>query len=503
MVKAMLFNSVEFFIFFPVVTVLFFVLPYRYRWFLLLAASCYFYMQFIPIYILILFFTILVDYVTGLAIEGTSGSRRRLFFLISIVANVGVLVLFKYLNFLNGSLSALFHFAGWQYPIGPLSILLPIGLSFHTFQSLSYTIEVYRGSQKAEHHLGILALYVMFYPQLVAGPIERPQNMLHQYREEKHFDYQNVTDGLKLMAWGLFKKVVIADRMAVVVNQVYRDPASFNGLQLIIGTICFAYQIYCDFSGYSDMAIGAAQVMGYKFTDNFKQPYWSRSITEFWRRWHITLSNWLRDYIFFPLRRTLLRRDKPLPNWLNLVIPPLITMTVSGIWHGANWTFVIWGFLHGFYLIVSALTEGWRARLLAFSRLERFPRVLAVLQTISTFALVTFAWIFFRAPTLGDALYIVSHLFSGLNAVLANLGNYDFIANMFTVLGFEDKVDWMILAAAVVVLECVQFLQQRGQVRVMLSLRPAWQRWILYYSLLAAILILGMFNRSQFIYFQF
>jgi alginate O-acetyltransferase complex protein AlgI len=492
----MLFNSVEFFIFFPVVTLAFFALPHRFRWFLLLVASCYFYMRFIPVYILILFFTILVDYVAGIVIEKTTGWKRKLLLLMSILANIGVLVVFKYFNFLNTNFSTLFELLDWNYPIAPLSIILPIGLSFHTFQSISYTVEVYRRKQEAERHLGIFALYVMFYPQLVAGPIERPQNMLHQYHEERKFSYENVTNGLKLMAWGLFKKVVIADRMAVVANQVFGDPSEFNGIQLIIGTVCFAYQIYCDFSGYSDIAIGAAQVMGYKFMDNFRQPYASRSISEFWKRWHISLSTWFRDYLYIPLGGNRV----PQGRWqLNL----FITFLVSGLWHGASWTFVIWGGLHGFYLVASLWTQNIRAQFAQKFHPERFPTAIAMLQTIGTFSLVTFAWIFFRAASVQDAFYIAAHLFSGWNATFVNWNDYDFVVSTISRLGYSDKFDWIILFAAVIVLEGVQFLQRRGSVRSMISTRPAWQRWALYYAILLVTLSFGIFDRSQFIYFQF
>jgi D-alanyl-lipoteichoic acid acyltransferase DltB (MBOAT superfamily) len=257
----MLFNSFSFFVFFPLVTGLYFLLPHRQRWALLLAASCVFYMYFIPKYLLILAFTIVVDYFAGLLIENARGGRRRMCLGLSIIANVGVLALFKYFNFLNENLTALAHFLGWNYSMSTLSLVLPVGLSFHTFQAMSYTIEVYRGNQKAERHFGIYALYVMFYPQLVAGPIERPQNLLPQFRQKHNFNYERVTSGLRLMAWGLFKKTVVADRLALFVNKVYAEPGSFDGPVLVLATLFFAFQIYCDFSGYSEIAIGSARVM--------------------------------------------------------------------------------------------------------------------------------------------------------------------------------------------------------------------------------------------------
>ena len=283
----MLFNSIEFVIFFILVTSLYFILPHKYRWFLLLVASCYFYMAFVPVYILILFFTIVIDYFAGIWIEEAQGKKKKQFLVLSLVANIGVLAVFKYYNFLNDNLTFLLHGADWENPIPYLSILLPIGLSFHTFQAMSYTIEVYRGHQKAERHFGIYSLYVMFYPQLVAGPIERPQNLLFQFRTEHKFDYERVVSGLRLMLWGFFKKLVIADRLAIYVNAAYGNPDEHTGLTLAVATMFFAFQIYCDFSGYSDIAIGAARVMGYDLMKNFNRPYLSASISEFWSRWPI------------------------------------------------------------------------------------------------------------------------------------------------------------------------------------------------------------------------
>src|SRR5581483_11830895 len=297
----MLFNSAPFLIFFPLVTAVYFLLPQRYRAWWLLAASCYFYMCFKAIYIFILAFTIAVDYSAGILIENATGTRRRLYLLMSIFANAGVLAGFKYFNFLNDNFRSLSAVLGFHYPIPDLGILLPIGLSFHTFQSLSYTIEVYRGCQKAERKPHLLAVYVMFYPQLVAGPIERPQNLIHQFYEKHEFSYRNVSDGLKLMLWGMFKKVVIADRLAMLTQPVFSQPHHYHGLSFWVCMFFFLFQVYCDFSGYSDIALGAAQVMGFKLMVNFNRPFSSRSLAEFWTRWHISLSSWLRDYFYIPL----------------------------------------------------------------------------------------------------------------------------------------------------------------------------------------------------------
>src|ERR1700682_4279361 len=491
-----LFNSIQFLIFFPVVTALYFGLPQRFRWALLLLASCCFYMAFRPVYILILVFTILVDYIAGLMISSAQGSRRKLYLLVSICANVGVLAFFKYYNFLTFNFIEAGTTLGFQWPLSYVDIILPIGLSFHTFQSLSYTIEVYRGRYPVERNLGIFALYVMFYPQLVAGPIERPQNLLHQFYEYHAFDYGRVTDGLKLMTWGLFKKVVIADRLAPFVNQVYDDPLHYRGISLIVATVLFAFQIYCDFSGYSDIAIGAAQVMGFQLVRNFNKPYFSTSISEFWRCWHISLSTWFRDYMYIPLGGN---RVSTARRYVNL----MITFLVSGLWHGANWTYVIWGGLNGLYLVAEQIIETAFARYMpAFKAPPALAAPWRLLRMGITFTLVCFAWIFFRAKTTTQAFYIVSHLSDGLSTLPADLRNLAFLK--MNVLMRLDKNEYVIGIAAVGALIVIECLQHLGSIRVWLGGQPAWLRWSLYYGAASVIVFFGAFNKAQeFIYFQF
>lgn len=489
----MLFNSFHFLLFFPLVTTLYFTLPHRWRWFMLLMASCYFYMVFRPVYILILAFTILIDYYAGIWIGDAEGKRRKLYLLISIAANVGVLAFFKYYNFLNDTLTGLFGAAGTVNPIPALDILLPIGLSFHTFQSLSYTIEVYRRKQEPERHFGLFALYVMFYPQLVAGPIERPQNLLHQFREYHRFDYERLYAGLRLMCWGLFKKVVVADRLAPFVNVVYQDPTQFPGVSLLIATFFFAFQIYCDFSGYSDIAIGAAQVMGFDLMKNFRQPYFSASVGEFWRRWHISLSTWFKDYLYIPLggSRVALPRQ-----YLNL----LITFLVSGLWHGANWTYVIWGGLNGIYLVAEQIVEQRSGLLDRIPAWFRSPYRLV--RTGVTFALICVSWIFFRATHVDQAFYILRHLGDGLGDLPANLRNLSFVRN-YVLMGL-DKNEFLIGIAAIAFLLGVEYAQKNGHVGETIVRQPAVVRWAVYYAAVAAVVFLGAFNSAQeFIYFQF
>ncbi len=488
----MLFNSFEFLIFFPLVTALYYALPHRFRWALLLAASCVFYMAFIPVYILILFVTILIDYFAGMWIEDSKDPRKKKIYLgASIVATCMVLFVFKYFNFFNSNISALAGFIGWNYPVSSLGIILPIGLSFHTFQSLSYVVEVYWNRQKAERNFGIYSLYVMFYPQLVAGPIERPQNLLHQFYEKHDFDYGNFTDGLKLMVWGMFKKVVIADRLAIFVNAVYNHPQSYEGLPLLMATVFFAIQIFCDFSGYSDIAIGAAQTMGFKLMTNFNRPYYAKSIDEFWRRWHISLSTWFKDYFYIPLGGSRVSDGR----WRFNIF---MTFMVSGLWHGANWTFVIWGALHGIYIITASLTAKLRKRVLNFTGLLKYPFVIKIANIVWTFILVDFAWIFFRANSVSDAFYVIANClnFGGqlesAGAMAASLAGID-----LTPLALVS------VFISVLLMEAVHLTERSGSVRSLFNKKPVWFRWSVYYILLFWIIILGVFGQNQFIYFQF
>lgn len=492
----MLFNSFHFFIFFVIVTTAYFFIPFKYRWLLLLASSCYFYMVFVPIYILILGFTIIIDYFAGLLIERSGGRRKRAFLIASLAANIGVLAVFKYYNFLNAILTEILWGVGFQNPIPYLSILLPIGLSFHTFQAMSYTIEVYRGNQKAERHIGIYSLYVMFYPQLVAGPIERPQNLLHQFYQSHSFDYQRVTDGLKLMIWGLFKKVVIADRLAILVDNVYNNPYDHHGYSFVIATIFFSFQIFCDFSGYSDMAIGAAQVMGFKLMKNFDRPYQSKTIHEFWGRWHISLSSWFRDYLYISLGGNRVT----IPRWyLNL----FIVFIISGLWHGANWTFIIWGALHGFYLIFALVTKKMRDDIRNFLGLNNFMGLNNFLQVVITFILVTFSWIFFRAESVSVAFYIIKESCIGVFKDTCNIVNNGFHNLPLDLhLGLSNS-EILIGIGTVIIMVIVHKMQNKYAIREWIRTKPAYIRWALYYSVLLLILFLGVYNERQFIYFQF
>jgi len=453
-------------------------------------------MSFIPVYILILGFTIVIDYFAGILIESHTEKKRKYFLILSLIANIGVLAVFKYYNFLNDILTEILFGIKISNPVPFLAILLPIGLSFHTFQAMSYTIEVYRGNQKAERNFGIYALYVMFYPQLVAGPIERPQNLLHQFYEKHTFDYNRFTDGIRLMGWGLFKKVVVADRLAILVNNVYNSPHEYHGINFIIATIFFAFQIYCDFSGYSDMAIGAARIMGFNLMRNFNLPYFSKSIQEFWKRWHISLSTWFKDYLYISLGGNRVS----VPRWyLNL----FLVFLISGLWHGANWTYIIWGAIHGFYLIFAIVTEKIRNRVTHAIYLDRFHWLNNSLQVVSTFILVGIGWVYFRANSLHDANYILVNMFKGTGELLSNISNAGYLRSIFSGFGLTQR-ELIISILAMMILLLVEYLQYTGNIFERLKTKSVSVRWAAYYFVLIAILLFGSFNNSQqFIYFQF
>jgi alginate O-acetyltransferase complex protein AlgI len=477
----MLFNSFEFLLFFPIVTLIYFALPHKYRWFHLLFASCVFYSFFILEYILILFFTIIIDYFAGIWIEESKGKKRKSALIMSLVANVGVLAVFKYYNFFIDNFNTILFKINPNQLIPHWDIILPIGLSFHTFQAMSYTIEVYRGNQKAERHFGIYALYVMFYPQLVAGPIERPQNVIHQFYKKNTFNFELAKSGLRLMLWGMFKKVVIADRLAVFVNYIYNNPVDYQGIPLIIATIFFTFQIYCDFSGYSDIAIGAARVMGFDLMKNFDRPYLSKSISEFWRRWHISLSTWFRDYLYIPLGGNRVSEPR---RYFNL----FFVFMMSGLWHGASWHYVIWGALHGVYLIFGQLTKSFQDKLMNIVKIQFLQKSINV---VITFILAAFAWIFFRANTNADSIYIIKNIFKTNSHSLAE------------VIGMIGENDLYLIIISFVIMEFVQWQQRGRSISVWFDTKPRWQRWAGYYLILFMILCFGVYNNSQFIYFQF
>ena len=478
----MSFISPEYVVFFCVVLPLFFAIKHRFRWILLLVVSYFFYaygnIQYVPL----IAFSTVVDYISARMIfrHDENEFQRKLWLTASILVNLGVLFTFKYFNFFNESAAGAFGYTPLTH-----SFVLPIGISFYTFQSMSYTIDVYRRKMQPENNFGIMATFVAFFPQLVAGPIERATNLLPQFHVEHKFDENRAVEGLQLILWGFFKKVVIADRLAIYANTVYNNVDEYTGLPLIIATFFFTFQIYCDFSAYSDIAIGTAKIMGFDLMENFRQPYFSQSIREFWGRWHISLSTWFRDYLYIPLggNRVGLWR-----NLLNL----FIVFLVSGLWHGAGWTFVIWGVLHGIAIVLVALLRHYNINLLPGKNVA-----MVLLRVGITFVFVSFAWIYFRANSLADANYVVSHLLV-------------FDSTQDLMLPFSEallsvQTEFYLSFVLIALLIGFDMLDAKLTLPRMLAKTPLVIRWGAYYALIAAVLFSGLYGAGaqQFIYFQF
>lgn len=489
----MLFNSITFAFFFPAVAAIYFFTPNRFRWLTLLAASYVFYMAWKPAYALLIGFSTISTYLTALGMAGSrSASGRRAWLLANLAINLGILFFFKYYNFLADSLRPFAAWAGQETLLPYSHFLLPVGISFYTFQALGYSVDVYRGEIVPEKHLGRFALYLAFFPQLVAGPIERAARLLPQFRlAAVSFDYDRVRAGLLLMAWGLFQKVVIADRLAHVVGNIYGDPAQFGGPALAMATVFFAFQIYCDFAGYTDIAIGAAQVLGFRLMDNFRRPYFATSIADFWRRWHISLSTWFRDYLYFSLGGN---RVSPARWRINI----MIVFMLSGLWHGADWKFLVWGFLHGAYMLAGQYTAPARRRIAQNLRFPHYPRAQQTAKVLVTFTLVCFAWIFFRAATIEDALLILRRLPSQWNIA--------YISGMFAsareILGVWPR-EMGLCAVLILFLLTANAFQAHGVSRETLLRQPWWVRWTAYSALLWAIVLFGVMQQKEFIYFVF
>lgn len=412
----MLFNSIEFLGFFAVIFAAYFFVPQKFKWLFLLLGSYFFYGYWKKEYLLLLIFPTLVTYfcARGMAAAGTPG-RRKFFFFSGLLVSLGLLFVFKYLELFRQTLHDLAGYFMRLQPLSPLKIILPIGISFFTFKIISYLIDVYYQRIPAEKHLGIYALYVSFFPQLLAGPIDRAASFIPQLKNPVVFDWERISSGSRLFIWGLFKKMVIADRLALFVNQAFRNPEG-QGLQLVFAVYFYAFQIYCDFSGYSDMAVGVTRILGFESMKNFDFPYFSRSITQFWSRWHISLTSWLRDYLFLPLAYAVMRRIKSekflavkAETW-GYFVGIFLTMLLGGLWHGASWTFVIWGGLFGIYQMFSYAGKRLRKKIVKKTGLQRLPWLHTALSVFFTFNLVSFAWIFFCSPSLAAALAFIRQL---------------------------------------------------------------------------------------------
>lgn len=494
----MAFNSFHFLIFFPIVVLLYYIIPRKMKRTWLLIASYYFYMSWNYKYSVLILTSTVITYISGLLLDKTASLKsRKCIVALSFVSNIGILIFFKYFGFLLENVNAVLNFLHISEISNPFSFLLPVGISFYTFQALSYTVDVYKNDIKAEKNFVSYALFVSFFPQLVAGPIERSGNLLNQIRkipEKKKFDYDKFVSGFGLMLWGLFVKMVIADRVSIFVDNVFSNLQAAGTFTCLLAAFGFALQIYCDFGGYSLIATGAAKIMGFDLMENFNTPYFSESIKEFWRRWHISLSGWFKDYLYIPLGGN---RKGRVRKYINI----LITFLVSGLWHGAMWTFVVWGALHGFYQVAGELTMPLRNKLHSVLHTNRDTFSFRFGRVVNTFLLTSFAWIFFRAESLRDAGIFIKHLFTRPDPwVLFNDALYSF--------GLDRK-EALILWCAIIALVAVDLLKYRKNITLgdFLVKQNLWFRWMIFTLLAVCCLVFGKygidFDSAQFIYFQF
>lgn len=501
----MLFNSFHFLIFFPIVTGVYFIVPKKIRYLWLLAASYYFYMSWNAKYVALIAFSTAVTWFSGILLgicrEKNAGTAVRKWIVAgSFLMNLSILGFYKYFDFALSNVNVLLRHLGARAVERPFDILLPVGISFYTFQALGYTIDVYREEIRPEKNLLKYALFVSFFPQLVAGPIERSKNLLIQIEQidripsKQLFDYDRIASGLRIMLWGFFQKMVIADRLAILVNTVFDSWYFYGTVELVLAAAAFSIQIYCDFAGYSTIAIGTAKVMGFTLMDNFDTPYFSRSIQEFWRRWHISLSTWFKDYLYIPLGGNRCGRFR---RHLNI----FITFLVSGLWHGASWHFVVWGGIHGLFQIIAAETRPYRDWMYARTHTKCTSFSFRFGQTAATFVLTTFAWIFFRAESLTQACSYIVRIFTKpdwhalTDGTLCQLG--------------LDLMELNILLVSLWILFAVGFLRYRKKETFDLFLvkQCAWFRWLAAAGMFAFIFLFGVygpgFDAGQFIYFQF
>ena len=477
----MLFNSFDFAVFLPVVFCLYWLLQnksLRIQNALLLAASYVFYGWWDSRFLSLIIISSGVDYFIGLFLHRTQdGGRRKFLLIISLATNLGVLGFFKYYGFFVESFVSVIEVFGFRPNIGTLHLILPVGISFYTFQTLSYTIDIYRRKMEPTQDALAFFAYVGFFPQLVAGPIERASHLLPQFLKRRKFDIEQAKDGLRQILWGLFKKAVIADNLAEHVEIIYKNYDLYPGPVLLLGTLYFAVQIYCDFSGYSDIAIGTARLFGFNLVRNFAYPYFSRDIGEFWRRWHISLSTWFRDYVYIPLGGS--RTGSKVRHLMNIIF----TFTLCGFWHGANWTFIAWGFLNALYYLPFVLAGKHKryTDTVALGRL--WPNYREVLQISSTFAMTLFAWIFFRASSLQHAFGFIGQLFSSSWLEIPTVE--------------KEGLPYVLIILV------VEWFQRDKQHALQIGKMPVWMRWVTYYTVLTSILFLANTGHVPFIYFQF
>lgn len=469
----MLFNSIAFLLFFPIVCMLYYAIPSKQikaRNLLLLVSSYYFYMNWKPAYALLLLTSTFITYIAALGIGHFDDKRKKkICFVSSLVLNLAILFLFRYYNFISSNIEVVLYASGLGIDIPKFNLLLPIGISFYTFQALGYSIDVYRGSTKAERNFPTYALFVSFFPQLVAGPIERSNNLLPQFKQQHHFDYEMVMAGVRLMVWGYFMKLVLADRCGLYVDAIFNNVDKHNGGSYLVASLLFPFQIYGDFAGYSLIAIGVARVLGFRLMENFHRPYFACSIGEFWHRWHISLSTWFKDYFYIPLGGNRVGRFR---NYFNL----LVTFVVSGIWHGANWTFFCWGALNGILVCVE--------KALGINK-QKYLGTRKVYHWAFTFVLVCFTLIFFRANNLSDAMTVIIGIFTNMGMIYLDRTTFVALIFVFPIL----------------------FAKEMGEEynwSIHIENSKSWIIRHLYIALMIALIILfGVLGGDQFIYFQF
>ncbi len=467
----MIFNSIQYIIFLPIIFLLYWAMPHKWRNWLLLIASYYFYMCWNALYAILIIFTTISTWKLATMMNGKSQKIRKILLSLSVTLNLSILFTFKYYDFLMSILADLTNLLSIQIVPVKLGLLLPVGISFYTFQAIGYSIDVYRRDIKSENNLGIFALFISFFPQLVAGPIERASHLLPQFKEQKSFSYENFRNGLMIILFGFFLKLGLADRCAIYVDSIFNNISQHNGASYLLASFCFTFQIYGDFFGYSLIAIGSAKMLGYNMCDNFNRPYLSTSITEFWHRWHISLSSWFRDYVYIPLGGS---RCSGIRCNMNL----MATMLLSGLWHGASMNFVVWGGLHGIAMCVE--------RTLGIAKAPQ-NKLLYYIRVTTTFIIVCFLWIFFRADTLTDALTIISGIFT-------NFG--------------KPYIVWahiIIIAFVLFILAMQEIIYEKGF--HVSSIHNIWLRHSVRYAFIVLtisfIMLFGVLNGDQFIYFQF
>lgn len=485
----MLFNSIDFAIFLPIVFILYWIIGSRrvtlQNSFILLA-SYIFYGWWDWRFLTLIFFSSIVDYLVGITLANEVVlTKRKIYLCISIISNLGILIFFKYYDFFIDNFSSAFSFMGISFKSKSLNIILPVGISFYTFQTLSYSIDVYKKKISPTKNIIVFLAFVSFFPQLVAGPIERANHFIPQFTHPRKLTLTNIQFGFIRILWGLFKKIVIADRLALIVNNVYYNPSEFGGIHYTIATFLFTFQIYCDFSGYSDIAIGSARMFGFKLMENFQTPYFSKSLSSFWRNWHISLSSWFRDYVYIPLGGN---RVKSYQLYLNLIL----VFIISGFWHGAKWTFLAWGALHGIVLVLENLTYN-KINILS----DKKGGGNLFIKTLFTFCTISFAWILFRANSINDALLIVSNIFNW---------NLPLASHLHGISLYMGEPLWKLICDffLIALLLFIDLLIYTKKISVLKIIRtPTIVRWSLYTLLILSIIILGCFNHNQFIYFQF